>query len=354
MASVERHRDAWRVRWRDHNAQQHSKSFRRKMDATAFAATVEADKHRGVGLDPAGARTTFDAYAAAWAARQVWAPRTRETTVANLRGLPFGGKPLANVRRADIEAWVADMSGRLAPTTVDARYRSVVTVFRAAKRDRLVHDPLPTEGVRLPRDDSTPATRAVALSPATLTALLDALPGPGTTWADYALTIALTGLRPSEAAGITADRIQGGDLVVDRQLGRDYTLVPLKTRASIRTLPLGDRALEILTARPPHPDGFVFVSRTGRPLSQPARTGAWGIARDALAGTATPLPATGKAWHSLRHTYASTALAAGMDPATLSRMLGHATVAETLTTYSHALPGAMAAQRNTVADALGL
>jgi integrase len=42
--------------------------------------------------------------------------------------------------------------------------------------------------------------------------------------------------------------------------------------------------------------------------------------------------------HGLRHTYASIALAKGVNPAIVSRRLGHATVAFTLDVYSHVLP----------------
>jgi integrase len=43
--------------------------------------------------------------------------------------------------------------------------------------------------------------------------------------------------------------------------------------------------------------------------------------------------------HDLRHTWASLALAAGVNPKVVSERLGHATVAFTLDTYSHVLPG---------------
>ena len=42
--------------------------------------------------------------------------------------------------------------------------------------------------------------------------------------------------------------------------------------------------------------------------------------------------------HGLRHTYASIALAKGVNPAIVSRRLGHSTVAFTLDVYSHVLP----------------
>ena len=43
-------------------------------------------------------------------------------------------------------------------------------------------------------------------------------------------------------------------------------------------------------------------------------------------------------FHDLRHTHATLALAAGVHPKVVSERLGHATVAITLDTYSHAIP----------------
>lgn len=43
--------------------------------------------------------------------------------------------------------------------------------------------------------------------------------------------------------------------------------------------------------------------------------------------------------HDLRHTYATLALRAGVHPKVVSERLGHANIAMTLDTYSHAVPG---------------
>ena len=43
--------------------------------------------------------------------------------------------------------------------------------------------------------------------------------------------------------------------------------------------------------------------------------------------------------HDLRHTHASLLLAQGVHPKIVSERLGHASVAITLDTYSHVLPG---------------
>ena len=43
--------------------------------------------------------------------------------------------------------------------------------------------------------------------------------------------------------------------------------------------------------------------------------------------------------HDLRHGHASTLLAEGVHPKVVSERLGHSTIALTLDTYSHVLPG---------------
>ena len=43
--------------------------------------------------------------------------------------------------------------------------------------------------------------------------------------------------------------------------------------------------------------------------------------------------------HDLRHTWASLALGAGVNPKIVSERLGHATVGFTLDVYSHVMPG---------------
>jgi integrase len=43
-------------------------------------------------------------------------------------------------------------------------------------------------------------------------------------------------------------------------------------------------------------------------------------------------------FHSLRHTYASLCVAAGIPPLEISRFMGHSKVTTTLTIYSHLFP----------------
>jgi integrase len=77
--------------------------------------------------------------------------------------------------------------------------------------------------------------------------------------------------------------------------------------------------------------GRVFTTPTGAQL-HPERISAL-FARLVRAAALPPIPL-----HGVRHTYASLALAKGVNAAIVSRRLGHATVAFTLDIYSHVLP----------------
>jgi integrase len=81
-----------------------------------------------------------------------------------------------------------------------------------------------------------------------------------------------------------------------------------------------------------HPGhGYVFTMDDGRPLHPQSVSRSF----DRAISTA-KLPRI--RLHDLRHTHASLALAAGINPKVISERLGHATVSITLDTYSHAIP----------------
>ncbi len=63
----------------------------------------------------------------------------------------------------------------------------------------------------------------------------------------------------------------------------------------------------------------------------------WVVSKSLSHARAWRLPAADPL-HDLRHTYATLALATGINPRIVSGRLGHATVALTLDVYSHVLP----------------
>lgn len=148
----------------------------------------------------------------------------------------------------------------------------------------------------------------------------------------------LTGLRISEILALTWDRIDSGRITVDRQLPDNGTLEfrPTKNRKG-RIVPIGKRGMEILTNRRvrqlqeklkagplwSNPEDLVFTNAGGGRLSQ--RTISKHFNRYAPQDVR---------FHDLRHTFAVTALKAGVDIKTVSETLGHYSAAFTLDVYA--------------------
>ncbi len=81
---------------------------------------------------------------------------------------------------------------------------------------------------------------------------------------------------------------------------------------------------------------LVFASAIGTPLEPGTIARTWYRVLD-VAGVGHVR------WHDLRHAHATLMLASGVHPKVVSERLGHASVAITLDTYSHVLPGLQAA-----------
>lgn len=93
--------------------------------------------------------------------------------------------------------------------------------------------------------------------------------------------------------------------------------------------------------------GFVFTTELGRPADPRS------LLRAAmLAGKKAGLPSVGV--HTLRHTYAITALLHGVPIHVVSRNLGHSSIASTADIYGHLTDDAAQAENQVVSDALGL
>jgi len=149
-------------------------------------------------------------------------------------------------------------------------------------------------------------------------------------------TLASTGARRGEALRMRwADLdLEGGELSIPvaksgrgRSVALDADTVAVLRRHRKRQL--GER----LAMGPAYADGdYVFTRTDGVPYAPGYVTRAF---REAVDRAGVPKIRL----HDLRHTWASLALSAGVNPKVVSERLGHATVAFTLDTYSHVMPG---------------
>jgi len=145
-------------------------------------------------------------------------------------------------------------------------------------------------------------------------------------------------------------------MVVDRQLinlpGQAPHLAPVKTRASVRTVPLPQTVVaslaEHLAAFPAEPTGLVFAGGDGRPMMRSAWSGS--VWRPDVAAAGLDFSVT---FHALRHYYASLLIRHGESVKTVQARLGHSSAAQTLDVYSHLWPDSDDRTRDAVDAVLG-
>lgn len=141
MAHVQKREGKWQARYRDSTGREHAKRFTRKVDAERWLATTQADLARGTYVDPAAGKVTLADYAAQWTARM--GPTWRVSTAASITNslarhvLPvLGHRPVASLRRADVEALCASLA--LAPGTVATLHQHLGQLLGAAVEDGLI------------------------------------------------------------------------------------------------------------------------------------------------------------------------------------------------------------------------
>lgn len=154
-------------------------------------------------------------------------------------------------------------------------------------------------------------------------------------WYDFFYTELTTGLRRGEICGLRWEDFDEADSTlkirrtVHAEKGGELTTWDTKTAAGTRTITLSPSTAELLRKRPMLTD-WIFPD----PLKPeaPTRPSAAYHRMKALLKQA-GLPDI--RFHDLRHTFATHALASGVDVKTLSGILGHTRAAFTLDTYTH-------------------
>lgn len=265
----------------------------------------------------------------------------------------LGRRRLSEVTRGDLMILVERMLREgLDPSTIRNVLMPVRLIYRRALNAGIV-SVNPTVGLALP---SSIGRRDRIATPPEAAALLAALPE-----ADRALWgIALyAGLRAGEIGGLDWQAIDfdRGMITVERAwCWKSSSFVAPKSRSGRREVPMVGPLRQLLLEhrlRTGRRDGLVFVGRNGTGVfnGSALRTralGAWKAAAipplacdvDTERRGGSPVPEFGYlTLHEARHTYCSTALAAGVSPAAVSRYAGHASVAFTLTRYVKALAG---------------
>lgn len=418
------------VRWYTPDGTERTKGgFRTRKDAKAFAAKADAETLTGMDFDPGKGKMLFRDAAAIWLEsrkadtrnnaenhRYAIAPAATRRGDGKTLGIDavFGGYPLNKITREYIQAWVNRLTDAgKKPSTVRHAFWTVRMVLEQAVVDgRLAKSP--AEYIKLPTETGTNGgqvgvvvDRAMFLTPAQVSALVEATPWPYNVLIHVA---AWAGLRAAELGGLTIANVELPEPSVNpnapakpgvlrvqqaaRAKGAAIEYGPLKTKQSYRRVPLTAETTELLRgclAEHPRAGELDAPLWPGMSLTRPRPTGVrtdtaapgaatTGVKEDrarrqaaALAELTvddaekrlvldwtTPLrhatfykavyrPAVLRAnrltptakldpaqsFHSLRHTYASLCLAAGIRPIDIAELMGHRDVKTTLTVYAH-------------------
>ena len=270
----------------------------------------------------------------------------------------LGNKRLADITNLMIQSHLLslrnpDTGEKLSPKMLTGVRNFISLVFNYAIQNRMLNYN-PVQGVKLPKQSRRPARALTVIEQKRL----EAAARESKRLLMFAVILDLyTGIRKGELLALQWKDIdfKKGCISVSKQLTRHYSkydsshpsildVAPPKTEASIRKVYIFDDLKTELHAyrekaiswKEEHgyqhsEDDFLFFSRKNTPI-EPRRF--YQYYRELL-DVADIEDAT---FHTLRHTFATRCLEAGIDIVTASKLLGHADSKVTANTYSHLLP----------------
>ena len=280
----------------------------------------------------------------------------------------IGAMKLSDVKPMHCKMILNRMEADYAGSTIRQTYIAMGSMFKAAKMNGMI-SAHPMDGVRY-----TKPVRAVDdihfLTVEEQDRFLEACRSTHN-YFQYALVLE-TGLRTGEMIGLTWDAIdwEKRTLTVNKTLEYrhkqgQWRAGPPNTVASYRTLPMTDRAYDILRAvqatkefrkqSPSLSERLTYIDR---------RTGderEFAMAELVFLNFRTGMPTKNSSYdthiykvcdengiarfcmHALRHTYATRCIESGMQPKTLQKLLGHASIKTTMDRYVHVTDESLAA-----------
>lgn len=250
----------------------------------------------------------------------------------------IGDKKLPDVSPADLSALLLDIQaqGRAHSTAVKV-YTVLHTMFKMAYlADMIPRNPMDKVPRPVPRKDEIRETEAQALTVEELRAVLEALEAEPLKWRALVRLLIDTGIRRGECCGLKWEDIDLEAQVVTIRRNLCYTpargvYVDTPKNGRTREVDIGPETASLLEALRAQSLGeYVFTQENSVEPMHPQSPTRYLKKLSAKCGVPDLHP------HKLRHTFASVAITAGADVASVSEALGHSDKAVTLRMYTHA------------------
>ncbi|MFW6029888.1 MAG: tyrosine-type recombinase/integrase, partial [Halanaerobiales bacterium] len=341
------------------------KTFKRKRDAENWAKEVELEAANGIVIQ--SSNITIKEYLENW---------LEDYALYNVKGTTYDGYnaiiqshlipalgaiKLEDLQPVHIQSYISQKRfkgrrdgrpGGLSELTIQKHYRLLSKVLNQAVKWQLIkYNPI--KAVDAPSPKKRSKERAVAMTKEQLKKLLETAKTEDPWMYNFIYTAAYTGMRRSELLGLQWENVDFKNKVIRvrevlvQKIGegaklRDET----KTQTSTRAIKISDDLAELLEEikKDQQADAdfmgdqyydkldFVFRKEDGHNYYPSTISNKFSKVRKAadLPDNITP--------HTCRHTHASLLLQAGVHPKIVQERLGHASITETLDTYSHLIP----------------
>ncbi len=293
----------------------------------------------------------FSDFSKSWLERI--APQIDSVTLESYKGLvrrhlqpKFGSMRIGSISQEEIELFFAGISkgdDALAPRTINLLLSKLRQILRDGLKKKLILDNPAAEVKKVKVDKD----KEKHLDIEQIHKLLEIAREPYRTI--YLLAV-YTGLRRGEILGLKRVDIDFDKRIlrVQRQYGRVYDCEnsksrlcdrPPKSEHSRRMIDLSGNVINAISAHLERTgvvslDGRVFTNRVGKPIQPEYLDRVFDRDRDRA-----KLPEELN-FHSLRHTFASLLIAAGVHPKAIQAALGHSTIKMTMDVYGHLMPSA--------------
>lgn len=332
MASIEKRKDRWVVRWRVHGKAR-SRTFKTWRAAHEFKAGVEGDLAAGKAIDLSAGKVKLKEWAANWQAAKVGLrPATLAKSNALMRThvLPeFGEHRIDRIRQQEIQAWVKRTSEKnLAAATVRDAYSELSKCLNAAVAARVIKES-PCVSITLPR---IRREEMMIIDHADIERLANAI---DPRYRALIYVLAYGGLRIGEAIALKPSDVDlaKGIISVHRTASEVRGRIvehPPKTNAGRRRVPLPQNVTNALAQHiPAYSKTYVFTTAQGmqiRTNTFRARHFKRAVAEAGLDGLRI---------HDLRHTAVSMWIRSGYDLLRVKTWAGHTSSTFTVDRYGH-------------------